>query len=490
MPEHIKDLKNYQWYLWESVGHYPLWSLQSPLVAFLRRLNELYGVGHFRCIFYYKNRDFFMYNVVGGLEEAGKKLWSREEEEKGFLLSILDEVEKFSTQLLNEAHALFARGVEPLSNNELADEYSRLYLLHEESWVRGQALNLLEHGYSFLGSLLKKLLAENGVAQDDIASVANILTKPRRYSFLQKEEQDLLALVPAPSDFAPLEEHWKKYAWLDGGWTGGPGYTLEYFTERLELLKRDPNWSTHVKSEDDYMREIEEKRASAIERYQISEYILYIALIIERIILMKAYRVDASWYFYWVMRPMFTRIAREHGLSLAQTWFLKSEEIVTLLRGGSSDANLLNKRSSLYAIEFHDGEMAEYFGDAAQEAIEHLETLTAYTVKDVTELVGDTGSPGKARGVVKVVNTPEDMAKMEEGNILVSHMTNPRLVPAMKLAAAIVADIGGVTCHAAIVSRELGIPCVIGTKIATRALKDGMTVEVDADRGNVKILSS
>jgi len=71
---------------------------------------------------------------------------------------------------------------------------------------------------------------------------------------------------------------------------------------------------------------------------------------------------------------------------------------------------------------------------------------------------------------------------------MVACMTKPEFVPAMKKAIAIITDEGGLTCHAAIISRELGIPCVIGTKVATKILKDGMEVEVDADKGIVKII--
>ena len=78
------------------------------------------------------------------------------------------------------------------------------------------------------------------------------------------------------------------------------------------------------------------------------------------------------------------------------------------------------------------------------------------------------------------------MSKMEYGDILVAWATNPAIVPAMKKAAAIVTNEGGLTCHAAIVSRELNIPCIVGTKIATEVLKDGDIVEVDADNGIVK----
>jgi len=78
------------------------------------------------------------------------------------------------------------------------------------------------------------------------------------------------------------------------------------------------------------------------------------------------------------------------------------------------------------------------------------------------------------------------MVKMRQGDVLVSGSTNPDLLPAMKKAAAFVTDIGGITSHAAIVARELRIPCVVGAKIATKVLKDGDKVNVDANHGIVK----
>jgi len=94
-------------------------------------------------------------------------------------------------------------------------------------------------------------------------------------------------------------------------------------------------------------------------------------------------------------------------------------------------------------------------------------------------------SPGVAVGPVKHIPTPKDIERMNEGEILVTEMTTPDFVPAMKKAAAIVTNSGGTTCHAAIVSRELGIPCIVGTQNATEVLKEGELVTVDAVHGMV-----
>jgi len=124
-----------------------------------------------------------------------------------------------------------------------------------------------------------------------------------------------------------------------------------------------------------------------------------------------------------------------------------------------------------------------------------VQTRPVTTIKEVTEVIpeikapvlltGAPASPGMASGPVKIVPEPSQIDKVKTGNILVAEMTTPDFVPAMKRAAAIVTDRGGRTAHAAIVSRELGIPCVVGTEQATTTLTDGQIITVDGSRGKV-----
>lgn len=101
-------------------------------------------------------------------------------------------------------------------------------------------------------------------------------------------------------------------------------------------------------------------------------------------------------------------------------------------------------------------------------------------------LKGATASPGVGSGKVIIVsNDPNEIERVKKGDILVTEMTTPDFVPAMKKAAAIITDKGGRTCHAAIVSRELGIPCIVGAKDATSVLKTGQEVTVNASEGKV-----
>ncbi len=100
-------------------------------------------------------------------------------------------------------------------------------------------------------------------------------------------------------------------------------------------------------------------------------------------------------------------------------------------------------------------------------------------------LQGEPASPGIATGIVNILKSAKEISKVKRGDILVTDMTTPDFVPAMKKAVAIVTNKGGQTSHAAIVSRELGVPCVVGTKTATSTLKQGRVITVDGAEGKV-----
>ncbi len=117
--------------------------------------------------------------------------------------------------------------------------------------------------------------------------------------------------------------------------------------------------------------------------------------------------------------------------------------------------------------------------------------ITTQSREHETEIEGNVlfsgfpASPGVASGVVRLVHSLDELTKIQKGNILVTTMTNPDMVVAMQRSAGIITDEGGVTSHAAIVSREMGIPAVVGTRDATRKLKDGEIVTVDGFTGRI-----
>ncbi len=112
-------------------------------------------------------------------------------------------------------------------------------------------------------------------------------------------------------------------------------------------------------------------------------------------------------------------------------------------------------------------------------------TTPPSTDRHVVLARGLAAAPGTATGRVRVLQSPDEGHRLQEGEILVAQMTNPDWLPTIRRAAALVTDTGGMTCHAAIVARELGVACVVGARTATRDLHDGTTVTVDGARGEV-----
>ncbi|MBW2978145.1 hypothetical protein KY331_04835 [Candidatus Woesearchaeota archaeon] len=157
------------------------------------------------------------------------------------------------------------------------------------------------------------------------------------------------------------------------------------------------------------------------------------------------------------------------------------DEFEEYYQGGELPAkDILEERNKASAYLFLDGQTYIFTG-------KDVEIIDSVIVGDENKVIkGNVAYKGKATGITHIVVDPSKAENFREGDILVTGMTRPEYLPLMKKAAAIITDGGGVLCHAAIVARELKKPCVIATKNATKLLKDGDLVEVDAEKGIVR----
>lgn len=190
------------------------------------------------------------------------------------------------------------------------------------------------------------------------------------------------------------------------------------------------------------------------------------------------------WYAY----DKFARqTAGSIGVTREDYLQLLPEEVLESLKVGKSVVGKsdLKERHTGFAIGVLGGANILITGSE----ISGLEKFLDYVGDEsINEIKGNIASRGIVRGIVKVVPNVSEISKLNDGDILVTSMTTPDFIVGMKRAAAFVTDEGGLSCHAAIVAREMKKPCIIGTKIATKVLKDGDVVEVDAYNGIVKII--
>jgi phosphohistidine swiveling domain-containing protein len=186
----------------------------------------------------------------------------------------------------------------------------------------------------------------------------------------------------------------------------------------------------------------------------------------------------------------FSILGKQFDLSPELFSSLTQQEILNLFEGNKPNEAVVSKRQDAFVESFGiDG----FYEGKNTEAI-----LAEFKEEAVFSEVfsGQTASKGKITGKVKIIpvdysnlsRVNAEIEKMQQGDILIAETTAPELMVACKKAGAIVTDMGGLMSHAAIISREFGIPCIVGTKIATKVLHDSDLVEVDADNGVVRII--
>ena len=187
------------------------------------------------------------------------------------------------------------------------------------------------------------------------------------------------------------------------------------------------------------------------------------------------------------------RLAAKGSIADATDVFHLNREEIALGIAGTDQKALIAKRKSEMA-EWAKvvppptiGEMPDAPPDPFVEFINKMFGVPPEPSLDPDVIKGIGASAGTVQGTVKVVHDLTEASKLQPGDIMVCEMTMPPWTPLFSIAAAVVADTGGVLSHCAIVSREYGMPCVVNTLIGTNALKDGMTVTVDGSQGVVRI---
>jgi len=163
--------------------------------------------------------------------------------------------------------------------------------------------------------------------------------------------------------------------------------------------------------------------------------------------------------------------------------FCTIEEMARFFNNENVDKfSLLNRNTCM--VYFEGVEEAKFNFDS-----EIINKINFANVSDkISNLSGKSGYPGKVIGKAKIVRNSADMQGFEEGNIVITPNANPDIIFVLEKAGAIVSDEGGIMCHAFILAREFKKPCIVGTEIATKIIKDNMLIEVDATNGIVKIL--
>lgn len=407
---------------------------------------------------------------------------------------------EYGQQLFEYGWELLGRDYSELDNQELGILYDKFEKLHEDAHIRRGVMWILEtynedfSGY-IRGYLAKEIKNQNKSLNADV--VFATLSTPIDKNCTTKERENFLNLalklveIKNLSDEVikeKLAEHVEKYCWLPYGITG-PAWGEEYFFESMkELMQRSPE---EIKNELNELNlsvdKINKQQQEIQDELKIDQLHLRLLKLARDSIQMKAYTKEALFFGYYAAERLFQAMADRLEIEVRLLRHLLPWEVGSALKSGQIDKIELEKRYEYSFHLIHKGETRVFTGDEAREFVKNIKLERQGCVKEtVREVKGSCAMPGKVRGKTRIINAVADMGKMNEGDVLVSKMTDPQIIAVMKKAGAIVTDMGGITCHAAIVARELRIPCIIGTKFATQVFKDGDMVEVDAEKGIIR----
>ncbi|MBI4268245.1 hypothetical protein HY627_00230 [Candidatus Uhrbacteria bacterium] len=319
----------------------------------------------------------------------------------------------------------------------------------------------------------------------DMTSYFDALCTPDTPSLQEQEEVALLRLALKKRSLGVsvykklLDRHIRHYEGLPVINDETPAFSRSYFTRRIAALSRKT--PTALRAE---LKQYRTKQTRIRSEKKRITRLLHLDQRTQRYV---SFIAQATWIrlagrtlfavAHHASRPLFAELGRRTGRSADDIKWLTVPEIEQLLvRGIEPSAAQLRNRKTNVLLEFRNGAINIKEGMSAGAAIESI--LGEYKKEKGRQLKGTVAYPGSATGRVRIVLSHADIPKMKKGDILVARMTTVDLIPAIRRAVAIITDEGGVTCHAAIVARELKIPCIIGTKNATALLKDGKRITI------------
>lgn len=401
------------------------------------------------------------------------------------------EHEQLAAEIYNLYVLVVNADLKRAKNADFLRWFSELWQSYHEINSIGMIPVLSDFYHSLLSKDLEKIFQKRELSDVERQNYMNVLMSPDKPNTAWHEQLEFLNLVRRFKTPRSLEtssayqNHIRKYQWINYGYQGPKIRSEDFLVRAVKFLKEKRKLGKEIRDHKNYFKRLIKRQRKLEKKLKLSETEKYLFRSARRFTYLKGCRVDARHYFHFASDLMFAELAKRFRVPLNLFRFADPREIAALLRGQKTDKKTILARSRQVLWVYERGRGGRFVPQGQIKKFLKTYVRDPETTES-TEITGQIAYLGKAIGKAKIVNSVKDINKVEHGDILVSITTNPDLLPAMYRAIAFVTDIGGITSHAAIVSRELRKPCVIGTKFATKVFKDGDMIEVDAEKGIVR----
>ena len=378
-------------------------------------------------------------------------------------------------------------GLRDFSDKELLKSFSEFDDMHIDFWVEGFLPELSNWG----GEKILKELVEK-YHPNNYIEILEKLGAPEDLSFFQKEEKELLELkfIKNKKELEKkLTKHQQKYYWLENSYCFTKELDVDHFKKILSRVSIQKA-KEKIKEIKNHKKNTSQAKKEIIKKYKIKKEIVDVAEKLTYCIVWQDFRKKYIFILNHIISKFVQEISQRNKIPFKSLCYYAPKEIKDLLMSGKKISTTERYRGFWIYYDEKKNSIWYVSGEKAIKMVQSfLKTQLDKKIKEFKGAVVSLGRKSKVKGIAKILKTPRNLEKMKKGNILVASMTSPDYILAMRKASAILTDEGGMTCHAAIVSRELKIPCLVSTKIATKVLKDGDEVEVDANKGVVKIIN-
>lgn len=377
--------------------------------------------------------------------------------------------------------------VAKLSDRQLVEKINKIIPLQEQVRILGVTLNgLVLDGRNHLTNKFQDEITRSVKDKTIFEEHWPFLTRVTKLSFRQKRDIAIAKLAekikkyPETDKEKELKNIYQAYCWLDYMYYGPP----TNFNEYKKYLKnaRKKNIYLNLKYDLEKIKNQQEKLMKKLKFNSRTKFLIELA---QNVLWQKGYRKDAEYHGFFCYEPILREIAKRKQVDdWKSLLFMFPWEIEGFILKNKPNKKEISERRKFSCLVVTKNDVKMLTGRKAKSFYKALNIENDFS--HLTQTQGQCAYVGKAKGFVKLIFTPKDIEKMNKGDVIISQATSPDLIPAMKQAAAIVTNTGGLICHAAITSRELKIPCIVGTKNATLIFKDGDLVEVDAQKGMIK----
>lgn len=492
----LKIIKKHNWWSEEAPAAY--FFIVYPLYCFIEQAKYFHPRYASIGIFIFQNDFFYEESSRGEKYEIYKYIFEQTKKDKNYLRK----KKIFSDKGLNffEIGKKFEKEKSRMSNKEIWQSYKEFMLDKYMEWLR-RGIVAVEGADIFTDEYLPNLIQKE-IGKTNIAKLHNIminLVAQPCLSFMEKERIVFLgaAIAFLKNNQKELSKNLnileKNYFWTRNTFANTKRLKAEDYLKEIKQETKTKNLKDFEKelfSLKTKISRLKKAKAAFCRKYKFSKDLKLHFRILEQMGAWIDYRkenmLSANHYIYLYCEE----IAKRFKEDLWKIKYYLPDEIKGLLLAGKKmEDGILKKRRefSVYVVERKNPKTWKakhtiFYGKDAKKIYNAI-----FLKPGKGEIRGQiANAPVKTlTGEVQIILDTYKQ-KFTPGRILVTSMTRPDFVPIMRRAKAIITDEGGITCHAAIVSRELGIPCIIGTKVATKILKTGDTIELDLKNGIVK----